>query len=165
MKYYLLLLFFLLATESFSQKKKLPLDLDSEKIIFFQYEEIPIPSGLPKYASARYKSINTVIKRSNPKLVSEAKKYPFEYTISKRGIYDQLEGYKYILNSKYAEDLNNGTFFPNNPKKRYYFDVYIENIETKEKYPLFEINDGDLFDHKEVMTKLARLVKKEYNLK
>lgn len=146
-------------------KNKLPQDLKTEKLILLQYEELPIESYYPKMVKNRYEVFNVVIKRTNPKLVKEAKKYPFEYTISQRAKYEELkdQGYKYVLECDMMEEMNNGTFTPGT-NVRYFSDVYILDMETKKKYVLFDISQSDLFDYKEIITKLNKLVKKQFGV-
>lgn len=150
---------------AFGQKSKikLPPNLDKEKVIFLQYEEIPIDDSYDKSIKRMYENLNKVFVKTNPKLVQEAKKYQFDYTISKRAEYETLvdQGYKYVLESEYTELLNNGSYFPNTSAPVDFY-VYFKDIETNKKYNLFKISTNDLFDHKEVMSKLSKLVKKEY---
>ncbi len=151
---------------TYGQKKtKLPKDLDREKVIFLQYEEIPIDESFPKMAKGYYSRLNNIVRKTNPKLVQYAKDYPFEYTISTRAEYDNLikDGYKYVLDSEYGEIINNGNYKPNQDVE-VLIGVYIKNLVTGEIYTLFKIKDHDSFDHKHIMTKLIKRVKKEYNL-
>lgn len=158
----LLLLFPILF--SFGQKKsKLPEDLRTEKVIFFQYEMMPINDFIDDRIKKYYEANNKVFKKTNPELVDAAKEYPFGYAISTRGVYEELEGFKYILDSEEAEQLNNGEFFPERNYK-YEIDVFIKNIKTGEKYILFTINQFELIDHKKVMSKLIKLVNKQFEL-
>ena len=93
--------------------KGLPKDLNKEKIIFLEYEQIPIEQNTPRKFAKMYKFRNEAAIEANRQLHEAVKNYPFEYVISKRSEYKELidKGYRYVLENDMMEKYNKKVLF------------------------------------------------------
>lgn len=164
-----LLIVFTVSTLSLSQgicqktHKGLPDDLDSEKIVFLSFEQLDTDPRMQKRILKYYEESNKKSKEANEMLIQHAKDYPFEYRISERATYKELrqQGYKYVLNNLLMEEYNNGT-----PAMGsgiiYYSPLYIENIETGDRYELFDIKQIFVYRYDIIMKKFIKEVNQKF---
>lgn len=152
-----------------STKNGYPSDLHSEKIIFLEYEQIPVQKGeqkgMYKKMQQMFEFRNEAAVRSNQQLHESSKSYPFEFTISKRSEYKALKekGYKYVLNNDIMEGYNNATNFGGR-NTIYHSKMYIENIETGKKYFLFKLYDNRAYVYKEIIKKMVKQINKDFKI-
>lgn len=148
--------------------KGFPEDLNKEKIIFLKYEQIKISDRFGKLVKKMYTRHNKAVVESNEMLEKEAKKYPFDYVISTRAEYKDLieQGYKYVLECDMMEYYNNGKgAVASDVRTKFYSDLYIKDLQTGDKYTLFEISDTYLIRYDKLMQKFNQKVKKNFDVK
>lgn len=171
MKYLLvfLLLFPLIsiAQESPMLKEGLPNDLDKEKIIFIEHEEIPVTvnkkeSRAAKYLHLRQTNHNRVIIESNKKLRTAAFAYKNEYAFATPSTYQNLvsAGYKYFLwSSVYDyEHLQNQPV----EDELIVFEYFIYDVENNTAYKVFEMDEMKVYDSKLMIKRLNKALRKKY---
>ena len=156
--------FLLFSVAVSAQKKKLPEDLNVEKIVFFEYEELPIEDGMKNMVKRMYTKRNKYGAESNAQLKEAAKKYPFNYTISNRSNVEELiaQGYKYALDNDMMIKYNNGVNMYAGSDTRYVADMFVLNLETGSRYYLFEISSTYCYAYKKIMNKFINKVNKEF---
>lgn len=121
-----------------------PEDLNTSGLVFLKYQQLsPTIDSTGKKKKA-LKIRNKWASEANVELLAYAKKYPFKNTTVFRTIpRDSLlhSGYKYRLNCDIMDTNNQGIGSPD-PFKAQIAPLYIENLETKELYYLFDIKQS-----------------------
>jgi hypothetical protein len=163
----LLLLVLLIAAPIFVRAQKeikgIPSDLKNEKVIFFEYEQLPIDPAWPKMLINNYQKRNTEAEKANKMLADESKKYPFAFVISKRSEYQALssQDYRYVLENEMMKALNNGDEM-HKAFTTYHSPVYLLDLKTGDRYELFDMSQSYVYNYEWIMQKLINKLKKEF---
>jgi hypothetical protein len=165
MKASLVLVFALMAFVTYSQKdmKGVPANLKDEKIIFLEYEQIPIDPSWPKILSYNFERRNKEAIKANDMLAKRVKDYPYASIISRRSEYKSLatQGVRYVLESEIMKALNNGEQV-GGLNKTYYAMVYVYDLTTGDRYELFKLTESRAYDYNWIMDKFISTVKKTF---
>ena len=167
-----LALFLFLLTLFFDVKAQekiegLPDDLDKVKIVFLEYEQLPITDNMYKIVRKSYTKRNEVFIENNKELAKEVKNYPYAYVLSKRAEYKGLadRGYKYVLENDLLESFNNGLQTAAGGNIVYASPMYLKDIKTGTRYELFTVSEGYFHRYGWIISKFNEKVKRHYKKK
>jgi len=145
--------------------KKLPTDLNVEKIIFLKYDMLPEDDpSINKMGQRMYKKRNKSAVEANKQLEEAAREYPYQYVIASRNDIDSLkeEGYKYVYECSMMKKYNDGVNMYAGQNKRYVSDMLVINLQTGEEHKVFEVSQTFVYYYKGIIKKLLKKVKKEF---
>jgi len=121
-----------------------PEDLNTSGLVFLKYKQL-IPNIDATWKKKKQLKIrNKWASEANEELLAYTKKYPFKNTTVFRTIpRDSLlhSGYKYRLNCDIMDTNNQGIGSPD-PYKAQIAPLYIENLDTKALYYLFDVKQS-----------------------
>jgi hypothetical protein len=142
-----------------TERKGIPTDLKQEKIIFLEYEQIPIDPAWSKFLSGGFERRNKEALKANAMLAKRVKDYPYASIISRRSEYKSVQGAKYVLESEVMKALNNGEQV-GGLNKTYYSMVYVYDLTTGDRYELFKLTEDRAYDYNWIMDKFITSVNK-----
>lgn len=142
----------------------LPAELKDHTIVFLEYEMLPVRPHMNKMIRKMYEKRNKSAVEANQQLREAVKAYPFPYVISTRAEYKSWaeKGYRYVYENDLMEKYNNGANVYAGQQKRYVSDMYVQDLQTKDKYVAFELSQTFVYYYKGIMRKLMKQVKKKF---
>ena len=157
----LFLLIIFSSSIAFAQKpsKKLPIDLNVEKIIFLKYDMLPEDDpSINKLGQRMYKKRNKAAIEANEQLEEAAKEYPYQYVIASRTEIDSLKeaGYKYVYECSMMKKYNDGVNMYAGQNKKYVSDMLVINLQTGEEHKVFEVSQTFVYYYKGIIKKTAQ---------
>lgn len=156
-----------LCTAQRKNERLLPEDLNSEKVIFLEYERIENDVNMPYAQRKRNSHRNSLSIKSNKELKLEATYYPFDYVISNRSDYFELidQGFKYVLENDMMNSYNHGENVSAGTNTIYTSTMYLKDLTTGKRYELFPVKQHLIYEYGSIMKSFCKLVKKEYDIK
>jgi hypothetical protein len=166
MKKLLFLIALTLPLSTLAQEKinGLPDDLDKTKIIFLEFEMLPVGPEIHPRSRKFFMKRNEVLDKNNKMLKEEVLNYPFTYTISKRSEYKKLlnEGYKYVLESDMLQAYNSGDGVYAGGNSKYVSSMYLLDIASGDTYNLFTIEQSHMTRYGMIISKFIKKVNRDY---